>query len=228
MNQNLTSECAFGGAQAYRAKSFEYFEGARYDYIDELPVNRGARILEVGCGYGGTGSLALAREKCGTYCGVELCLSAAEEAKGRLSEVLVGNIEEVQLPWPTGSFDVLILSEVLEHLVDPWTTLRKIRPLMKTGSHIRASSPNVSHYKLVKMLLKGDWTLTDVGTMDKTHLRWFTPKTYRDLFESSGYIVDSVRPLEPLGKKARLANTLTFARFEHLFIRQVDLRAHCE
>ena len=214
-------------AEAYRAKSQQYFSAVRQDYINELPMNRAARILEIGCGYGETGAIALSQGKCGSYCGVELCESPAQRAQEKISEVVVGNVEQVILPWPAASFDVLILSEVLEHLVDPWATLRKIRPLMKSGSRVFASSPNACHYRMIAMLLRGDWTLSDFGEMDRTHLRLFTPKTYRELFETSGYHVDSIRPLEKLGGKARLANMLTLGRVKHLLIRQIDLRAHC-
>ena len=37
-------------AEAYRAKSQQYFSAVRQDYINELPMNRAARILEIGCG----------------------------------------------------------------------------------------------------------------------------------------------------------------------------------
>lgn len=218
---------AHGGQQAYSTKTSEYFAGARRDYIAELPVNPQARILEIGCGAGGTGALALSEGKCGSYSGVELCLKAADEAKQKLTEVVVGNIEELQLSWGPATFDAAILSEVLEHLVDPWAALRKIRPVLKPDALVFASSPNISHYRAIHMLLRGQWDLTDVGLMDRTHLRWFTPNTYRALFESCGYAVNSAREKEPLRMKARVASALTFGRFRHLFIGQIDLRAHC-
>jgi hypothetical protein len=75
--------------------------------------------------------------------------------------------------------------------------------------------------------LRGDWALTEFGVMDKTHLRWFTPKRSQSLFEASGYSVDAVREHVPLTAKARVVNVLTGGRFKHLFMGQVDLRAHC-
>ena len=51
--------------RGYRAKPPGYFEGARKDYVSELPVNPQASILEIGCGDGGTGYLALKEGKCG-------------------------------------------------------------------------------------------------------------------------------------------------------------------
>jgi 2-polyprenyl-3-methyl-5-hydroxy-6-metoxy-1,4-benzoquinol methylase len=216
-----------GGAEAYSSKTAAYFAGARQDYVAELPRNASARVLEIGCSDGGTGSFALSEGKCGFYCGVEISERAAAMARERISEVVVGDIEKLDLPWGEGTFDVLILSEIVEHLVDPWAALRKLRPLMKPGSLVFASSPNVSHYGVISMLLRGEWNLTDFGLLDRTHLRWFTPKTYREAFESCGYSVDRVRELRLFGKKVRAVNLVTFGRFRHLFMTQIDLRAHC-
>lgn len=218
---------AHAGLAAYSAKASTYFANARADFVADLPPNPVARILEVGCGEGATGALALAQGRCVAYYGVELCQRAAERAKDRITEVVVGNVEDHELQWTPGYFDALILSEVLEHLTDPWAVLRKIRPLMKPGAKVFASSPNVSHHKIIRMLLAGTWELADAGIMDRTHLRWFTPRTYKSLFESSGYVVDSVGEVGPLSRKARAVSFLTFGRLHHLFVGQVCLKAHC-
>jgi len=47
---------------------------------------------------------------------IELEPKGAAEAKGKLQKVIVGNIEAVEMGFPEEHFDVLILSEVLEHL----------------------------------------------------------------------------------------------------------------
>lgn len=214
------------GATAYASKRATYFTGARHDYVAELPANANARILEIGCAGGETGALALLERKCGAYHGVEMYQEAAEMAKARLTEVLVGDIERLDPPWNSETFDALILSEVLEHLADPWAALRKLLPTLKTGGLVFASSPNISHYSVIARLLRGEWTLTDFGLMDRTHLRWFTPKAYREMFESCGYCVDAVQEHRPLTRKARTVNAMSFGRFKHLFMGQIDLRGH--
>ncbi len=218
---------AHAGLAAYSAKASTYFANARVDFVADLPPNPFAKILEVGCGEGATGALALAQGKCGAYYGVELCQRAGEKARDRITEVVVGNIEDQDLHWAPGYFDALILSEVLEHLTDPWSVLRKILPVMKPGAKVFASSPNVSHHKIIRMLIGGTWELADAGIMDRTHLRWFTPRTYKALFESSGYIVDSVGEVGTLSRKARAVSLLTSGRLRHLFVGQVNLKAHC-
>jgi 2-polyprenyl-3-methyl-5-hydroxy-6-metoxy-1,4-benzoquinol methylase len=223
----LKAPAVYAGAAAYSAKRLTYFTNARHDYVSELPVNANAKILEIGCGGGETGALALLERKCGSYYGVEMCQVVAEMARERLTEVLVGDIERLDPPWNADTFDALILSEVLEHLSDPWATLRKLLPTLKSGGLVFASSPNISHYSVIAMLLRGEWTLTDIGVMDRTHLRWFTPKTYREMFELCGYCVDAVREHRPLTKKAKALSALSFGRYRYLFMSQIDLRAHC-
>jgi hypothetical protein len=76
------------------------------------------------------------------------------------------------------------------------------------------------------MLIQGEWMLDNKGIMDRTHLRWFTPQSYRRMFENCGYIVDDVGPVRALGAKGSLGCFLTFGRAEHLLFRQVNLKAH--
>lgn len=218
---------AFGGAVAYAEKPREYFSGTRADWVSELPNSSDARILEVGCGAGATGALAMSSGKCGWFSGLELDPEAAQRAEHALSEAVCGDIESLALPWPEHSFDVLFISEVLEHLVDPWSALRKLRPLLKTGARVFASSPNAAHYRVILMLMRGQWRLDSHGTMDRTHLRWFTPKSYRSMFESAGYTVERVGSVERFGLKARVLSHLSFGRAHHLLARQIDLRARC-
>jgi 2-polyprenyl-3-methyl-5-hydroxy-6-metoxy-1,4-benzoquinol methylase len=212
--------------ELYASKPDSYFNGARLDYVAALPANPAARILEIGCGTGATGAAALAAGKCASYHGVELCSAAAVIARTRLTDVVVGDVEQLDDSWTPGTFDVLILSEVLEHLADPWRVLRNVRRAMRPGSLVFASSPNVAHWRIITMLLRGDWGLTDRGTMDRTHLRWFTPVTYGQLFEACGFVVDELTEVRPLGIKGRAANAITGGRVRHLFATQIALRAH--
>lgn len=202
-----------------------YFAGVRRDWLAELGGDRDRRILEIGCGTGDTGAAALAQGLCGSYSAVELSPAAAKIAREQISEVVVGDVASVAYPWPQQTFDVLFASEVLEHLVDPWAVLRRLRPLLRPRALVFASSPNVAHYRVVAMLLRGDWALEADGPMDRTHLRWFTPATYRSMFEECGFDVTSVDRVTPVGWKGRVFNGLTLGRMSHLLQTQIDLRA---
>lgn len=213
--------------QNYSQKPPGYFDIARKSFIDLLPQNPEARLLEIGAGAGDTGAYALAEGKCGWCCGLELCDGPAEEARQKIQQVIVGDVERIELNLPNKSFDILILSEVLEHLVDPWSVLRRLRPLMKPGSIVLAGSPNVCHRSVIHTLLRGEWHYEPKGIFDATHLRWFSPASYKAMFEDCGFIVDKVGPSYPLRLKARLFNALTARRFEYLLHSQILLQAHC-
>jgi 2-polyprenyl-3-methyl-5-hydroxy-6-metoxy-1,4-benzoquinol methylase len=116
---------------------------------------------------------------------------------------------------------VLIAGEVLEHLVDPWVALKRLRRFLRPDGLAMASSPNVAHHSTIRMLLKGEWTLANSGRMDRAHLRWFTPKSYAEMFRACAFEVVSTEPLSELGPRAKLANRLTAGRLEHLFIGQI-------
>jgi SAM-dependent methyltransferase len=209
----------------YSGKGADYFTGERRDLIDRLDPDTGRTILEVGCGDGATGAYAKRTGRCGRYVGVELFPAAADIAISVLDEVHVGDVEKISLPFALEAFDVLIASEVLEHLVDPWAALRKLHRFLKPGAIVFASSPNIAHKSTLKMLLAGRWDLDPDGRMDRTHLRWFTPTTYADMFRSCGYDVQTVEPLVAPGPRAKLFNALTAGRFAHLFVSQIVIEA---
>jgi SAM-dependent methyltransferase len=214
---------AAGVVAGYNLKPEIYFTGARADFVARLPGDPDAAILEVGCGSGGTGALALASGKAGRYVGVELFPSAAAEARRVLSEVIEGDVETIALPFARASFDVLILSEVLEHLRDPWAAVGRLAPLVKTGGLVLASSPNIAHWRIVLALAAGRFEHTGMGPMDRTHLRWFTPSTFRGLFEGAGFAVEHVGPVTPFAARTRLLSRLSGGRTDHLFMRQIAL-----
>lgn len=210
----------------YSQKPVGYFNGARKPFVDVLPRNPEASLLEIGAGSGETSAYAMAEGKCGWCCGVELCEGPAREARGKLQQVIIGDVEHIELDFPEEYFDILLMSEVLEHLVDPWAVLRRLFRLMKPGAIVIAGSPNVCHHGVIWSLLRGQWRYQPSGVFDATHLRWFTPSGYREMFESCGFVVDEVGPARRLNLKARLVNSFTAGRFEYLLHTQIVLRAH--
>lgn len=211
--------------QMYSRKHPEYFAGARADFVARLPRDKTASVLEVGCGSGATGALALSRGRAGRYVGLELDDKAAAQAGNVLSEVLVGDVEHIDLPWLPTAFDALILSEVLEHLIDPWAALIKLSRVLRPGALVLASSPNVSHWRVVRELARGRFNLAEHGVFDRTHMRWFTPETFADMFEAAGFRVEQVGPVTPFSARTQILSCFTKGRFDHLFMTQIAIEA---
>lgn len=184
----------------YDGKANEYFSNVRGEVVEPIPLGNN-RVLELGCGDGATGLAIKVSGKASEVVGVEISPQAAIIAESRLDQVLVGNIEEMSLPFPEGYFDFLIAADVLEHLVDPWTLLRRVAPLLSDNGVVIASIPNVRNWRVVAgLFVRGRWEYTESGILDRTHLRFFTRTSMVELVEQAGFAVSSV---SSLGQRSR-------------------------
>lgn len=184
----------------YKTKPADYYAHERREIIDE--VARGANVvLEVGCAEGRLGATLKAEGRAPWVTGLELMEEAAEQARHVLDQVLVGDLQQMELPFPRDHFDVIICADVLEHLVDPWAQLQRLMVHLKPGGIVIASLPNVRNWRvLAPLLFKGRWEYQDAGIMDRTHLRFFTRQEMISFFAACG-----LKPVKvtPLGRRSR-------------------------
>ena len=127
--------------------------------------------------------------------GVELDPTMAEIARGHLDVVVMGDINEVLERRSLGdaTFDCIVLADVLEHLVDPWTTLQHLTGRLEPSGVIVASLPNVRHYTtLLSLLFTKRWPYRDRGIHDRTHLRFFAQRNVVELFAGAGLTIRSL------------------------------------
>src|SRR5205823_4710985 len=105
-------------------------------------------------------------------------------------EVRVGNVEDAELvdTLPRG-MDVLLAMDVLEHLLDPWTTLRRLRDRLHPDGRAVITLPNVGCWTVLRSLLRGRFDYAYAGPLDRTHLRFFTFTTARNLIQGAGFVV---------------------------------------
>jgi O-antigen biosynthesis protein len=156
-------------------------------------------VLEVGCSTGFF-TKALVERGCNVV-GMELDPEAAEMAERWAERVVVGNIDEGDV-WnyvKDESFDVVVLGDVLEHLHDPLASLRQaVRKLKPTG-FVVTSLPNVAHGDVRIELMRGRFRYREMGLLDRTHVRFFTLETIRELMSQAGLVVvDTKRVVVPL------------------------------
>jgi hypothetical protein len=129
--------------------------------------------------------------------GVEVNPDYAADAGARLDRVIVSDIESFLADSvPAGApFDCLIAADVLEHLVDPWTALRRAVELIDRHAIAVISIPNVSEWRgLWRLIRTGRWPLADAGVFDRTHLRWFTRDDALALVRQAGLCPLDVDP----------------------------------
>lgn len=123
--------------------------------------------------------------------GVELNAHSAEIA-GQVAKVLVGDIEKSENLFHGTKFDYVIFGDVLEHLNEPERMLGFCHQILKTNGKIIASIPNLMHYTVMRELLNGNFTYTDTGLLDRTHIHFFTYKEIVKMFEVQGYAIEKM------------------------------------
>lgn len=87
-------------------------------------------------------------------------------------------------------YDVIICADVLEHMTDPESALRRLVMLQNTGSVFLISVPNIANLWIRLNLLLGKFEYTERGILDRTHLRFFTQKSFFALVQSAGLRVN--------------------------------------
>lgn len=147
-------------------------------------------VLDVGCGRGGFGRTL--RERLGPAArlvGIEPVVEAARAARaaGDFDDVSIGHFPQ---DVAQGPFDLVCFNDVLEHMLDPWQALRDCRDQLAPGGRVLASVPSIEYAPVVWQLIRGRWDYTESGTLDRTHVRFFTRATLVEMFESSGYDVE--------------------------------------
>lgn len=146
--------------------------------------------IDIGCA-GGRLGIALLRERVVDHCdGIEPFLDAAAIAKTVLRQVWQGSLESVgdQISWQ--DYDLAIMADVLEHLADPWSTLRALHRQTKQECKLVISVPNIRHYKIIlPLLFRGEFRYEDQGIMDRTHLHFFTRESLTETLCECGWSV---------------------------------------
>ena len=166
-----------------------------FELIDGPP----RQVLELGCAGGAFGAALKARFPGVSVTGIDAGRAAAEKARLRLDRVVHARLEDVSFSdqgFRHGEFDTVIAADILEHLVNPWELLVRLKPFLAPRAQIVASIPNLRNLSVVaSLLLNGRFDYDERGLLDITHLRFFTLHGIRRLFEETGYVLEQDRAI---------------------------------
>jgi len=106
--------------------------------LDDLPLPRNAKIMEIGCGTGGNLSLL---SRYGEVHGVELDNFARNYALQRnIAPVISGSLPD-DIPYPDNFFDLIVLLDVLEHVEEDERSLVELYKKQKPGGYLLLTVP---------------------------------------------------------------------------------------
>jgi len=165
------------------------------DLLEIIPGNA-KRVVEAGSS---SGALARAYKEINRTCeyiGIEVDAKYADLSRRYCDRVLVANIDQLDssILDQLTEIDCWVFGDVLEHLVDPWTVLTKVKNTLSKNGCIVACIPNMQHWSIQLKLNRGMLQYETAGLLDKTHLRWFTRITIIELFESANLQIIEGKP----------------------------------
>jgi 2-polyprenyl-3-methyl-5-hydroxy-6-metoxy-1,4-benzoquinol methylase len=171
-----------------------YPDYANPDLLESIPL-AARTVLDVGCAGGALGQAYLRRNPRARVLGIDLDPDAAARARTRLTEVACIDVEATPMPFavPEG-LDAIVYGDVLEHLRDPWTVLAAHAGLVNPGGVVVVCMPNIEHWSFIHRLLTGAFGYDEQGLFDRTHLRWFTPRTMGAALRDAGLDLCDIRP----------------------------------
>ncbi|MBI4404658.1 MAG: methyltransferase domain-containing protein [Deltaproteobacteria bacterium] len=147
------------------------------------------RVLELGCNNGYM-SRYFCQKECEVW-GIDIDEEALGEAKQFCYRTIAADLNAFEPNLLQESFDCIVASDVLEHLIDPRSLLEKLRPWLKPNGTLVASIPNITHASLAMSLLRGQFDYKPSGLADESHYRFFSEQSIYHLFESAGYFICS-------------------------------------
>lgn len=194
-------------------KNFEYYDqkkdsyrlsGGRERILRKLISDDAKKVLDVGCGSGGLAKILQAKGK--TVFGADISLTALDQAKPYLQGSFCFDIQKDD--WPAElmeqKFDLIIASEVIEHIFQPSDFLGKAKLLIDREGSLVITTPNFLFWKNRLRMLFGKFRYEQKGLLDFGHIRFFTLKTARDIFNKTGFSVKQEQHFYPNLYKRKL------------------------
>lgn len=167
-----------------------------FELGSEVPISKVAelipensKVFEIGTAHGLLAKY-LSEVKCCELYGIEIDRKSVELSAPYFEKIYCTNVEDYvswYVDFAYQTYDAIVLTDVIEHLLNPKLLLTVLKKLLKPEGRIYISIPNVSHNSIIMMLLDDEFSYNETGLLDNTHLRFFTRKSFISLSESLGF-----------------------------------------
>lgn len=174
-----------------------FYQNSGNPPLTQMLSSEAMQILDVGCGAGSNAALIRRANPAAKLFGITISAEEARAAADHIDKVWVCDVEE-GFPEELSrfQFDAIIFSHVLEHLRDPARIVAASIRFLRDGGSMLIAVPNVVNWRQRWKLLLGQFEYEQSGTMDETHLRFFTFHT------ADRYLLSQAPQLECVEKRA--------------------------
>jgi SAM-dependent methyltransferase len=156
-----------------------------------------ATVLDVGCGDGFATAIAAERNPGHRFAGLDWSAVSLETARRRGVAVLRAGLDAPSLPVRPASVDVVVMSEVIEHLVDTDSAIEAAYFALKPGGSLLLSTPNLAAWYNRGLLAVGvqpvfsEVSMRSVfgrpGSQVAGHLHMFTRRALVEFLTAYGF-----------------------------------------
>ena len=169
----------------------KYLGGLKLKYCLEDLEGVTGKVLEIGCG-GGAMTRAIKRYRPDLQVhGLDLSVSALSVAKHAHGGVSYGSGDAHRLPIVTGSYDAVVMLDVLEHLPDPQSALKEVHRILTPHGVFHLNCPLEGDIRnLHGILHRFGWRAKEdlIG-----HVQLFTDQDLRNQLRSFNFLVGKAR-----------------------------------
>lgn len=177
----------------YDVSTYVYDENIKNDsHIAVVrQIKENSTVLDIGCASGILGATIVKYKNC-IIDGIEYDKKACEVAS---SKNVYRDIYNFSISDANGvdyqkfinlkrKYDYIVFADVLEHLVNPWDAIVNVSKMLNKDGAIIISLPNIAHLDIIRALINNEFNYTKWGILDKTHLRFFTPSSFKDMIDN--------------------------------------------
>ena len=151
-------------------------------------IGENKRVLELGPGPGTITKLLTQDSKC-RVTALEIDAEAVKKLAPYCERVYQADLNVPgwkDIVKNEGAFDVVTATDVLEHLYEPLTVLKAMKTLLNENGCIVVSLPHACHSVIHACLLDEDFSYSEIGLLDRTHIRFFGIKNIQKIFDDAG------------------------------------------
>ncbi|MEA2422068.1 MAG: hypothetical protein QOF55_1167 [Thermoleophilaceae bacterium] len=143
--------------------------------------------LDLGCGDG----RLTAHLRAGAVTAADVSAVALRRARTRLPDAEIAHVEpDGPLPFVDGEFELVLVSETIEHVRDVQLFLSEVRRVLRPGGGLALTTPAHSRWTALRMVAGGFDSEFDPLS---PHLRFFTPRSLSRLLDAMGFDVTSIK-----------------------------------